>query len=206
MLENKSSTISSVLSDALAPLGGGGTGDQVASLTQQLVQLQTISQAGIESTQANTKAIETSTVAQGSSGGSGSVADTVGTVLQGVLGAGLGLSPLITGLLSLFGGGGSSSQSPDPLTKFALPDALNLSAGVSDTAPGQAFGVDNAQGGAPRPISTEAAAPAVAPAQITVQVQAMDSQSFLDHSNDIALAVRRAMLEATVLNDVIREV
>ena len=33
--------------------------------------------------------------------------------------------------------------------------------------------------------------------QITVQVQAMDSQSFLDHSNDIALAVRQAMLEST---------
>jgi hypothetical protein len=34
----------------------------------------------------------------------------------------------------------------------------------------------------------------------------MDSQSFLDHSQDIALAVRQAMLETTVLNDVIREV
>jgi hypothetical protein len=43
------------------------------------------------------------------------------------------------------------------------------------------------------------------PTQITVQVQAMDSQSFLDHSNDIALAVRQAMLETSVLNDVIRE-
>ena len=44
-----------------------------------------------------------------------------------------------------------------------------------------------------------------APAQITVQVQAMDSQSFLDHSADIAMAVRQAMLESSVLNDVIRE-
>jgi hypothetical protein len=88
--------------------------------------------------------------------------------------------------------------------KFALPAALNLSAGVSDAIPGHAFGVDSAQGGAPRPVTTERMAPA--PAQITVQVQAMDSQSFLDHSNDIALAVRRAMLESTVLNDVIREV
>jgi len=42
--------------------------------------------------------------------------------------------------------------------------------------------------------------------QITVQVQAMDSQSFLDHSGDIALAVRQAMLQSSVLNDVIREV
>jgi hypothetical protein len=60
--------------------------------------------------------------------------------------------------------------------------------------------VDSAQGGSPRAMTS---APA---AQITVQVQAMDSRSFLDHSQDIALAVRQAMLETTVLNDVIREV
>jgi hypothetical protein len=34
----------------------------------------------------------------------------------------------------------------------------------------------------------------------------MDSQSFLDRSNDIAAAVRKAMLETSTLNDVIREV
>jgi hypothetical protein len=33
----------------------------------------------------------------------------------------------------------------------------------------------------------------------------MDSRSFFDHSNDIALAVRQAMLESSVLNDVVRE-
>jgi len=36
-------------------------------------------------------------------------------------------------------------------------------------------------------------------------VQAMDSKSFLDHSADIAMAVRQAMLESSVLNDVVRE-
>ena len=39
--------------------------------------------------------------------------------------------------------------------------------------------------------------------QITVQVQAMDSQSFLDHSDDIAQAVRQAMLNMSSLNDVV---
>ena len=39
--------------------------------------------------------------------------------------------------------------------------------------------------------------------QITVQVQAMDSQSFLDHSDDIAQAVRQAMLNMNSLNDVV---
>jgi hypothetical protein len=39
--------------------------------------------------------------------------------------------------------------------------------------------------------------------QITVQVQAMDSQSFLDHSDDIAQAVKQAMLNMSSINDVI---
>jgi hypothetical protein len=41
--------------------------------------------------------------------------------------------------------------------------------------------------------------------QITVNVQAMDAQSFLDHSNDIAQAVRQAMLNLSSINDVVNE-
>ncbi len=40
---------------------------------------------------------------------------------------------------------------------------------------------------------------------ITVQVQALDSQSFLDHSDDIAKAVRRAVLNTNALSDVLNE-
>jgi hypothetical protein len=40
---------------------------------------------------------------------------------------------------------------------------------------------------------------------ITVQVQAMDSRSFMDHSQDIAKAVRDAMLNMHSLNDVISD-
>jgi hypothetical protein len=40
---------------------------------------------------------------------------------------------------------------------------------------------------------------------IQVQVSAMDSQSFLDHSSDIANAVRRALLDSHPLSDVIAE-
>ena len=66
-----------------------------------------------------------------------------------------------------------------------------------------AFGVDYGDG---RAAAAAADIGSGAATQITVQVQAMDSQSFLDHSNDIAQAVRQAMLESTTLNDVIREV
>ena len=41
--------------------------------------------------------------------------------------------------------------------------------------------------------------------QITVNVQAMDARSFMDRSNDIALAVRDAMLNLNSINDVVND-
>jgi hypothetical protein len=41
--------------------------------------------------------------------------------------------------------------------------------------------------------------------QITIQVQAIDSRSFQDHSAEIAQAVREAMLNSHALNDVVNE-
>jgi hypothetical protein len=79
--------------------------------------------------------------------------------------------------------------------RFALPAARNVTAGVSERAR-EAFGIDYGQGGVPRAV--------MAP-QVTVQVQAMDSRSFLDHSQEIARAVRQAMLESDVLQGVVRE-
>jgi len=38
-----------------------------------------------------------------------------------------------------------------------------------------------------------------------VNVQAMDARSFLDRSNDIALAVRDAMLNLNAINDVVND-
>jgi hypothetical protein len=79
---------------------------------------------------------------------------------------------------------------------------VNAAGGFSGSSAGGVVGVDNADGGLPRPAPSSSSASG-AP-QITVQVQAMDSQSFLDHSNDIALAVRQAMLQSSVLSDVIQ--
>jgi hypothetical protein len=196
MAANSGGTVNNVFASALALFGGGGVADQLVGLTRQLEQLQTVSQAAVESTNNNTRAVQGSSSSQASGG---SVATTVLHTVEQVFGSGLGIVPLISGLAGLFGGGGNENTAP-PITKFALPPPVNLSAGVSDIAPGQVFGVDYGQGNQPRPVSSPA------PTQITVQVQAMDSASFLDHSNDIALAVRQAMLESSVLNDVIREV
>jgi hypothetical protein len=191
------------VSDVTKLLGGSGQSEsssrlteQLTTITQQLTQLQTVNQTQIETLTANTQAVTQNSSAKGQGGGS--TASSVGSTIESVLGFGLGLSPLISGLVSLFGGGGSAQ--PAPLVPYVAPLPVNANAGISGSTPG-AFGVDTAAGGLPRAVPAPSQS-----AQITVQVQAMDSQSFLDHSNDIALAVRQAMLTSTTLNDVIREV
>jgi ElaB/YqjD/DUF883 family membrane-anchored ribosome-binding protein len=199
-------TVQSVLSEAT--VAAGGTADAASSqvtetltqLNQQLTQLQTVGQAQTQATTDNTQAVAQNTTQQ--SQGGRSTLSTVGETLSSTFGIGSALSPLISGIVSLFGGG--SSSQPAALTQYIPPNKVNASAGISSSDPGQAFGVDSAQGGQPRPVSSSVAQSNST--QITVQVQALDSQSFLDHSSDIALAVRQAMLESSVLNDVIREV
>lgn len=176
--------------------GGDSLNMHMTSLSDQLQLQQSINDALMQQTLA--------AMAQPASGGSGggssggdSILGTIGGVLGGALGGGLGLAPVISGIAGLFGGGDSSA--PAALPTYMAPLPINLDAGFSEGG-GGAYGVDAAQGGAPR-AQTNSASP-----QITVQVHAMDSQSFLDHSGDIALAVRQAMLQSSVLNDVIREV
>jgi hypothetical protein len=185
---NPSDSVTSLLR---ASSGGG----QLTSISEQLQALQAINEALMQQSAA-------AAAAGASTGGSGagSAASSVLDAIGGTLGGGLGLSSMISGLTSLFGGGDSASA-PASLTPYVRPLPIHLDAGFSDANGGSAFGVDAAQGGMPRAVTGGAA-----PAQITIQVQALDSQSFLDHSNDIAMAVRQAMLETTVLNDVIREV
>src|ERR1022692_744810 len=94
-----------------------GLNEQIAQLADQLQQLQTENQAATESIQASSL-----TTSGGSPGGASSGPSIGGTLLD-VLGGGLGLSPLISGLASLFGGSGDNST-PAPLTKFALPPSI----------------------------------------------------------------------------------
>jgi len=189
-------TLSEVVQGSLAPVGGGSSG-QYSQLAQQL---QSLGQAEAETAEANAQG--TNQVATQSPQGSGGTpaASQAGSALESVLG--LGLSPLITGILGLFGGGGSGGASV-PST-FLMPPAVNVSGGISEGAPTQPFAVDYASGGQPKAATSAGGSGSAS--QIMVQVQAMDSQSFLDHSDDIAQAVRQAMLQSSVLNDVIREV
>lgn len=112
----------------------------------------------------------------------------------------LGMVPLVKAVWGLFGGGDDEEKLPD-LVKYALPASLRFE---TAEGPGASLrGVDYGQDGLPRAYAAERAVEA-AP-QVTVQVQAMDSRSFLDHKEEIAQAVREAMLNTHSLNDVVSE-
>jgi hypothetical protein len=162
--------------------------DGLSSLTAQIGTLASVQQSQVSATQDNTQALGQNTTTKGSGN---STAGTVGGIASSVLGS--GLSPIISGLLSLFGGG--STQNLSAPAPFSLPPSVNYQAGITGT--GQVAPVDSGQSGQPR-IQSANSAP-----QVTVQVTAMDSQSFLDHSDDIANAVKTALLNSHSLSDVI---
>ena len=186
------------LPGGLDPRPAAALGDAVTDLTRQLTGVGSVSQVLSETVAGNTQAVAQNTVAQGAK----SLVGEIGKTATSVLGGALGLSPLISGIVSLFGGG--KAEPPPPLVRFALPPSVKLEGSVSA---GRINGVDYDQFGNPRAFSSQNSSPAglPAPAQITVQVQAMDSQSFLDRSRDIATAVRDAMLNMHSLNDVVSD-
>jgi hypothetical protein len=142
------------------------------------------------------------TASQGTQGSEdGSVLDSV----LGVFKSGLGFSPLVKGIFSLFGGG-DDTAAPQPLVKYALPPSVGFQAAEVG---GQVVSADYDQTGGARGYRT-AQAVAVGgggqqAAQITVNVSAMDARSFMDRSGEIAAAVREAMLNLNSINDVVSE-
>jgi hypothetical protein len=187
-----------VVGSAPATAGGGtaqgAAGDvtaQVASLNNQLLALSAAQNAAITALTDNTNALTQGTT---SKTGGGSVLSSVESTASSLLGGGILGSPILEGILSLFGGGGGSSQSA-ALTPFALPPAVSYEGAL--TAGGQVAPADTGQNGQPRSLAQ------TSNTTVTVQVNAMDSQSFLDHSDDIAQAVRSAILNSSSLNDVL---
>jgi hypothetical protein len=162
--------------------------DQLSSLTSQIGGLVSVQQAQTSAMQDNTQALGQNTTTRGSGS---SIGGTVEGIASSILGG--GLSPIISSLLSLFGG--SSTPSGSVQTPFLLPPPVDYRAGLTGT--GQVTAVDSGQNGQ---VRTQSAS--VAP-QVTVQVNAMDSKSFLDHSDDIANAVKSALLNSHSLSDVI---
>ena len=171
----------SVLSSASGgSLAGGGNADVVQGIQQlasTLGQTTNAQQLTVNGLLDNTRALteNTSAVSQKPSALSGA-----GSAVSSFLGGGSELSPLLSGLLGLFGVG-SQSQTIVPQIPYVAPPSVNLSGSI---------------GGASAPAGGGTQA-------VNIQVNAMDSKSFLDHSEDIAQAVRQALLNSSNLNDVI---
>jgi hypothetical protein len=175
-----------------SPAGGqSATADQ--GLTDALGQAAQEINAQTEATAANTDALAQNSQAKSST--SGGAASDVLSAASSLLGGGLSLMPLVSLFSSLFGGGQSQ---PAPLVPFALPPSLNLQSTTNNQSVAWGEnGLPSAAGGSGGGSGSNAGQ------QITVQVQAMDSQSFLDHSDDIAQAVKQAMLNMNSINDLI---
>ncbi|MBC8164664.1 MAG: hypothetical protein H7Y20_02195 [Bryobacteraceae bacterium] len=128
---------------------------------------------------------------------------TASTVLKTV-GLVTGVGPIVAGLMKLFGGSDSKPVLP-ALTPYSMPSSLSVDAGLS--ADRSITSIGYSQSGQARP---ETNAPAKQAAQtqspIQITVQAMDSRSFMDHSDEIARAVRNAMLRSHSINDVVSEI
>lgn len=170
--------------------------EAIAQNTAQLLEVRSTLQSQLDLLAENTRALVNNT-SSNSSGVASKIGGAVGSIASSMFGGGI-LGPIVSGLVGLFGGD-SSNEAPAPLVKFALPGAVNVSTGVSAAGAGS---VDYSQDGQPRMAGVTNSGAAQ---NITVNVSAMDSRSFLDHSSDIANAVRRAMLESNALNDVIGE-
>ena len=201
--------------DVAASSESGDLANSLSQAGQQIAQLQASYAQQANLIAENTQALQTNTSAQ-SSHSAGSV---LGHAASGLFGGALSfLSPIVTGIASLFGGG---SQTPPALPIYTPPPPVSIDAVLqspaSASAPASISPVS--QPPVPPPISIapliQSPAPA-APAQaapappqpssathVTVNINAMDSQSFLDRSNDIANAVRSAMLNMHPINDVV---
>ena len=198
------------------PGGALDSGEETAaSLSDTVKQLSELQ--GSSAAQAASGSSSTSNASTTSGGGI-----TAESIVTTVLESGLGMVPLVVGLLGLFGGGGTPA--PPTLEKYAMPERQYFEG--ADTG-SDVSGADYDQMGMPRAYSAAPDGGSAQPSgsasqgsssggsgapsgpsgagatQITVNVQAMDSQSFLDHSNEIAQAVRAAMLNSNSINDVV---
>ena len=164
---------------------------QMTSLVSQITALNSTQLSQISALQGNTQALTQNTTSRGSGG---SAMSTAGGIASSLFGGSLTLAPIISGLVGLFGGGGQSTPAPAP---FMLPAPVQYQAGVTGGPSGSIASVDYGQTGQPRQVTSSNTT------SVTVQVNALDSQSFLDHSDDIANAVKTAILSSNSLNDVL---
>jgi hypothetical protein len=170
--------------------------DTIKQAASQLAQWRTSNQAQQQLLAQNTTALQQNTSAQSSTSKAGGLLKSA----SGFLSGGLGSIPLLSSIFSLLGGSSASTQTP---LKFDItPPQLQFEQGIGSA--GSTAPVYD-QFGTPRVAAQQTQnTPTTAPS-ITVNVHAMDSRSFMDHSFEIAQAVKDAMLNLHSINDVVNE-
>ncbi len=129
-------------------------------------------------------------------------------MLLGGFSRGLSIASLGLGLFSLFRG---PQQSRLDLKPFQAPAPLSLEVANTDNILRGLPRFDFSADGTPRPTDAAASSAATgaatgqSPMQVTVNVSAMDSRSFLDNAPILAQAVREAMLHMHPINQLVRE-
>lgn len=106
------------------------------------------------------------------------------------------LGPVWKGIFSLFGR--DSEESTAALSKFSFPENSRTDLSASLRADGQASGIRTDAFGLSQ--STP-----VAQTPINISIQALDARSILDRSDDIAAALKQAMLSNHEINDNLNE-
>ncbi len=145
----------------------------------------------------NTKALRDVSAAFGS-GLQGLLSDLGGGIGGGGFGSllksGFGLAPLALGVARLFDGG--RDQEEPVFQSVDSPPALGLTLANTRQGLQELRPADRGAGDSVRTAATP---------QVVVNVSAMDARGFLDRSDDIAAAVRDAMLRMHSVNDVVEE-
>jgi hypothetical protein len=151
---------------------------------QQIAQLESAYQQQANLITENTQALQSNTSSKSSSGGS-----TLGSVTSSIFGGAFGfLSPIISGIASLFGGG---SSTPQQLPIYTPPPPVSISGVLQSTPVPSAASGSNNSASAPNTSASTANTSGTAASsggnqtnyspQITVNVSAMDSQSFINN-------------------------
>ncbi len=206
------------LTAGVSSSNGADLGQSLTQAGQEIAQLRQSYQQQQDVIAANTQALQGNTAAQSSHSASSTLGGIASTFLHGITGL---VSPVISGIASLFGGG--SSAPPPALPVYKAPPSVAIDAILGGQGGGASSPSSLGSGGsvlgsfrnvdlgatiASAPSgggSQGASTPPAVTSNITVNVNAMDSQSFMDRSSDIASAVREAMLNNHPINSVVAD-
>lgn len=170
--------------------------DTIEALTRQLGVIEQAFRQNSQALEANTKAALESTFSR-IAGGIAETRQVAHGISSGALGS--ALSPIVRGVLGLFRRKDEGTQVP--LNIYTPPPPIRLEAGVAENR--EVAPVFYGQGAFPRATGAHLQSNTQ---PVVIQVQAMDSRSFVEHSEEIARAVREALLSNHMIHDAIRDV